>query len=82
MNEDNVEVVSPDTGDVLAIEDTGTEVVEVVETTIVEVVDLDRPFMTTPFSEYSVLEGLLLLLALITVIQMCIRMIKGGFWWL
>lgn len=82
MNEDTMEVISPDTGDVLAVEDPGTEMVEVVETTIVEVVDLDRPFMTTPFEEYSVLEGLLLLLVLITVIQMCIRMIKGGFWWL
>lgn len=82
MNEDNMEVVSPDQGDVLAASDTGTEVVEVLETTIVEVVDLDRPFMTTLFEEYSVLEGLLLLLVLLTVIQMCIRMIKGGFWWL
>lgn len=82
MNEDNLEFVSPDQGDVLAIEDPGTEMVEVVETTIVEVVDLDRPFMTTPFEEYSVLEGLLLLLVLISVIQMCIRIIKGGFWWL
>lgn len=82
MNEDNMEVVSPDQGDVLAVEDTGTEMVEVVETTIVEAVDLDRPFMTTPFSEYSVLEGMLLLLVLITVIQMCIKIVKGGFWWL
>lgn len=82
MNEDTMENVSLDTGDVLAAEDSGTEMVEVVETTIVEVVDLDRPFMTTPFEEYSVLEGLLLLLVLITVIQMCIRIIKGGFWWL
>ena len=82
MNEDTMEVVSPDQGDVLAAEDPGTEMVEVLETTIVEVVDLDRPFMTTPFEEYSVLEGLLLLLVLITVIQMCARMIKGGFWWL
>ena len=82
MNEESMEIVSPDEGDVLAVEDTGTEVVETFEGTIVEVVDLDRPFMTTPFSEYSVSEGLLLLIVLLTVIQMCMRIIKGGFWWL
>lgn len=50
--------------------------------TIVEVVDLDRPIMTTPLNDYSVVEGLLLLLVLLKVVQICIGIIKGGFYWL
>ncbi len=41
-----------------------------------------RPLFTTPFSDYTVTEGLLLLLLLCLVAQSCIRMLKGGFSWL
>lgn len=82
MNEDTMENVSPDTGDVLAIEDTGTEMATLSETVVGEVVESDRLFMTTPFNEYTVSEGLLLLIVLLTVIQMCVKIVKGGFWWL
>lgn len=41
-----------------------------------------RPLLTTPFSDYTVTEGLLLLLLLCLVAQSCIRMLKGGFSWL
>ena len=42
-----------------------------------------HPMLTTPFEEYSVLEGLLLLLVLwLAVINPCIRMLKRGFSWL
>lgn len=82
MNEDTMETISPDQGDVLAASDPGTEVVEVSETVVAEVVEPEPLFMTKPFSEYTVSEGLLLLLVLLTVIQMCIKIVKGGFWWL
>lgn len=82
MNEDTMETISPDQGDVLAASDPGTEVVEVSETVVAEVVEPEPLFMAKPFSEYTVSEGLLLLLVLLTVIQMCIKIVKGGFWWL
>ena len=48
-----------------------------------EVVELpDRPFFTTPFEEYTVTEGLLLLLVVLLVIRWITGMLKGGFSWL
>ena len=42
-----------------------------------------RPLMETPFDDYSVTEGLLLLLVLwLEVINPCIKILKGGFSWL
>ena len=42
-----------------------------------------HPLMDTPFEEYSVLEGLLLVLVLwLVVLKPCLNMIKGGFSWL
>lgn len=41
-----------------------------------------RPLLTTSFSDYTVTEGLLLLLLLCLVAQSCIRILKGGFSWL
>ena len=42
-----------------------------------------HPMMETPFADYSVTEGLLLVLVLwLAVLNPCIRMIKGGFSWL
>ena len=57
--------------------DTQTETYEIVA----EEVDL-RPFLTTPFEEYTVSEGLLLLILLFAVITFCIKILKGGFYWL
>lgn len=48
---------------------------------IVEV-DVDRPFLTTPFDDYTVVEGLLLLILLILVINWVVKIVKGGFSWL
>lgn len=42
----------------------------------------DRPFMDTPFDEYSVTEGLLLLLFLCCFLTCCYKIIKGAFSWL
>lgn len=50
------------------------------ETSTVELVD--RPFLTTPFEDYSVTEGFLLLLLVCIFISVCARLLKGGFSWL
>lgn len=55
-----------------------------VETTeTVEVAtDTSRPFLTTPFDDYTVTEGLLLLLLLLSVVIVCVKLVKEGFSWL
>ena len=42
----------------------------------------DHPLLTTPFADYTVTEGLLLLALLLAVVKSCVRMLKGGFSWL
>ena len=41
-----------------------------------------RPFLTTPFEEYSVTEGLLLTLFLCVFAKTLIKVLKEGFYWL
>ena len=43
---------------------------------------LDHPLMTTPFDDYTVTEGLLLLLLLSVFVSACVKLLKGGFAWL
>lgn len=43
---------------------------------------LDHPLMTTSFQDYTVTEGLLLLLLLSAFIAACAKILKGGFSWL
>ena len=43
---------------------------------------VDHPLMTTPFSDYTVTEGLLLFLLLSAFAAACVRLLKGGFAWL
>lgn len=43
---------------------------------------LDHPLLTTSFEDYSVGEGLLLLLLLCAFAKVCMNMIKGAFSWL
>lgn len=43
---------------------------------------LDRPLMTTPFEEYSMGEGLILLLLVFLILQSIIKIVKVGFSWL
>lgn len=43
---------------------------------------LDRPLMTTSFQDYTVTEGLLLLLLLSAFVAACAKMLKEGFSWL
>lgn len=81
MNENDTAAVLPASVDLPAGEVSASEVGETIETVYVEVVD-DRFFMTTPIDDYSVTEGLLLLILLILVLQVVIRFVKGAFWWL
>lgn len=48
--------------------------------TLLEVAD--HPLMTTPFEDYTVTEGLLLLLLLSVFLAACVKLLKGGFSWL
>lgn len=41
-----------------------------------------HPALETPFEEYTVTEGLLLLLLVLVIVSWCVKMIKGGFSWL
>jgi len=43
---------------------------------------LDHPALTTSFQDYTVTEGLLLLILLAAFAAACIRILKGGFQWL
>jgi hypothetical protein len=57
------------------------EQLEVIET--MEVLeDTSNPFLTTPFEDYTVTEGLLLTILMVAFIMFCINVVKGGFSWL
>lgn len=43
---------------------------------------MTRPLMTTPFEEYTVSEGLILLLLAFLILQSLIKIVKVGFSWL
>jgi len=43
---------------------------------------LDHPLMTTSFQDYTVMEGLLLLILLAAFTAACVKILKGGFQWL
>lgn len=74
MNEESSSVLLPDQ----------EEAAELISDTIETVADVsqDRPFLTTSFEEYSVTEGLLLMLLILAVVMICVKMVKGGFYWL
>lgn len=74
VTENNIEAVV-DAGDSLM----SPEMVEILRDISATV---SHPLMTTPFSEYTVTEGLLLILVIFCVLSICLKMIKGGFYWL
>lgn len=45
-------------------------------------VTMVHPALETPFEDYTVTEGLLLLLLVLVIVSWCVKMIKGGFSWL
>lgn len=67
--------------EVLTVEET-TEETETTE--VVEIVEMEDPhwFLTTPLNEYTVTEGLLLLILLFLVGRSVMGWIKEGFFWL
>lgn len=48
----------------------------------VQIVEDPRPFLSTPFEEYTVTEGLLLAVLLCLFISALVKIIKEGFYWL
>lgn len=68
--QETVELVFPDTMTVIPG-----------ETFPVTVVD-ERPFLTTPLDDYTVEEGLLLLILVLLIIKLMIAAVKEGFYWL
>lgn len=48
----------------------------------IEVQTRSHPMLTTSFQDYTVTEGLLLLLLLAAFAAACVKMLKGGFAWL
>lgn len=40
-----------------------------------------RPFLTTPFTDYSVIEGLLLIIILLIIIIYLLYLLRKGFKW-
>lgn len=52
------------------------EYAETIQTT------LDHPALTTSFQDYTVTEGLLLLILLAAFAAVCVKILKGGFQWL
>lgn len=76
-------VASDGAGDTSALIDEilGGEFVEDTYEIVAEEVD-PRLFMSTSFEEYTVVEGLLLLILLLGVIGFCVKILKGGFYWL
>lgn len=48
----------------------------------VELTEEPRLFLTTPFEEYTVTEGLLLTLLLCLFISALVKIVKEGFYWL
>lgn len=61
--------------EVLAASSEATETVEVVEVP-------ERDFLTTPLDDYTVTEGLLLLIVLILFFSKLSKVLKEGFYWL
>lgn len=74
------------TGDIFMEVDTGPMEIKGMDKllTYVETVQqtLDHPALTTSFQDYTVTEGLLLLILLAAFAAACIKILKGGFQWL
>lgn len=84
MENEEVQTVEETTEEPVTSEGTGEETGTETDTTeVVEVVVFeDRPFLTTPLNEYTVTEGLILLILLFLVGRSVMGWIKEGFFWL
>lgn len=76
MIEDEMnEVLSEIDGEGADLSDPAIPVLDYTETVIIE----DRPFYTTSFSDYSVTEGLLLLIFVILLVQFFFNLVRRWF---
>ena len=65
----------------VVIEETTVVFDEPVEVILVDVSD-ERSFMTTPLNDYTVTEGLLLLILIMMIVKFVAKAVKEGFRWL
>ena len=65
----------------VVIEETTVVLDEPVEVILVDVSD-ERSFMTTPLNDYTVTEGLLLLIFIMMIVKFVAKAVKEGFRWL
>ena len=65
----------------VVIEETTVVLDEPVEVILVDVSD-ERSFMTTPLNDYTVTEGLLLLILIMMIVKLAAKAVKEGFRWL
>ena len=82
MNEENSVVTVPDEETVVETGDSSMALDVFAEVSEVETVEVEHPFLTTSFEDYSVSEGLLLVIVLILVVKFCIDVLRRGFYWL
>lgn len=73
LSDEPVTVVESDPSDA----DTALELLETIQKDV-----SPHPFLTTDFADYTVVEGLLLMVLLLAVISLCVKMLKEGFSWL
>lgn len=76
----------PEEGDLFTEVDTGPMEIKGMDKllTYAETIQqtLDHPALTTSFQDYTITEGLLLLILLAAFAAACIKILKGGFQWL
>lgn len=71
---------SGSSGETVVVQTMDTSTLELYTGQIQETID--HPFMTTPLDDYTVTEGLLLLILLVLVLKWIGQAIKEGFYWL
>lgn len=65
----------------VVVEETTVVLDEPVEVILVDVSDA-RSFMTTPLNDYTVTEGLLLLILIMMIVKFVAKAVREGFRWL
>ena len=65
----------------VVVEETTVMLDEPVEVILVDV-SYDRNFMTTPLNDYTVTEGLLLLILIMMIVKFVAKAVREGFRWL
>ena len=76
----------PEEGDLFTEVDTGPMEIKGMDKLLIYAETIqqtfDHPALTTSFQDYTVMEGLLLLILLAAFAAACIKILKGGFSWL